>query len=79
MTSRVLSAITIILAILCTSYAFAGGGTLKGKFIYGGDAPKPEAIAVTADKAFCGKKPLFDEKVVVSENDGLANVIIYLY
>lgn len=79
MTKRVLFAFAITLAVLGTSYAFAGGGTLKGKFMYGGDAPKAAAITVTADKAFCGKKPLFDEKVVVGENGGLANVIIYLY
>ena len=62
-----------------TCAAFAGGVTLKGKFIYGGDAPKAAPIAVVADKAFCGKKPLFSEDVVVGKDGGLANVIVYLY
>ena len=81
MTSRVsnlLIAVTVVV-LGYTSAAHAGGGTLKGKFTYGGDAPKAAAVAVTTDKAFCGKKPLVDESVVVGPKGGLANVIVYLY
>ena len=75
--SSLVIATTLMLA--STSLAYAGGGTLKGKFVYGGGAPKPAAVEVNADKAFCGKHGLVDESVVVAENGGLANVIIYLY
>lgn len=55
-------------------------GTLKMTFVYDGPPPVPEKIDVNKDQAFCGKVPLFDEKVVVnSENNGLKNVIFYVY
>ena len=76
-----ISSLMIATAVVLGSFAtaHAGGGTLKGKFVYGGDVPKAAAIAVTADKAFCGKKPLTSEAVVVGEKGGLANVILFLY
>ena len=55
-------------------------GTLKGRIVYDGPAPKPEAVNVTKDQAFCGKHNLVDEDLVVNpENKGLANVAIWLY
>lgn len=80
MTNRfylLLSAIALLAG--ATSSAWAGGGTFKGKFVYGGDPPKPAAVAVTADKAFCGKHALVNEGVVVGKDGGLANVVIFLY
>ena len=68
-----------VIVVTAASHAYAGGGTLKGKFVYGGSAPKAAAVNVTADKAFCGTKKLVSENVVVGENGGLANVIVYLY
>lgn len=65
---------------LSASAVFAGeGGTLRGQFVYDGKAPMPDPVAVTADKAFCGKHKLVDESLVVGEGSGVANVIVYLY
>jgi len=65
--------------VFSAASATAGGGTFKGKFVYGGPAPTPDEIAVTADKAFCGKHGLTDNSVVVSKDGELKNVIVYLY
>lgn len=54
-------------------------GTLKGQFLYDGDAPEPVKLVVNKDQEVCGKaSPLLDEELVVGENKGLANVVIYL-
>jgi plastocyanin len=55
-------------------------GDLKIRFEYGGDPPKPDAIDVNKDKEFCGKHPLMDERLIVSEkNKGIKNVLVYVY
>ncbi|MCA9270479.1 MAG: hypothetical protein KDA41_18485, partial [Planctomycetales bacterium] len=65
-----------------SSYA-ADGGTLKGRFVYGGKAPTPAALAITADKAYCGKAEfkagLVDPSLSVGASGGLADVFVYLY
>ena len=59
----------------------AGGwGHLKGKFTYDGTHPKPSAVPITKDQAFCGEFGLMDEGLVVNaDNDGIANIVVYLY
>lgn len=55
-------------------------GTLKMTFVYGGAPPVPEKVDVNKDREFCGKIPLIDEKLVVnSDNNGLKNVVFYVY
>ena len=55
-------------------------GDLKITFKLKGKAPAPEDVKVTQDAAFCGKFGLKDERLVVNkENNGLANVIVYVY
>lgn len=54
-------------------------GTLKGKFVYGGDAPTPSPLQVTKDVEVCGVHKLVDESLVVNpENKGIADVIIFM-
>lgn len=53
-------------------------GTLKGRFIYDGDAPKQEKLNVTKDVEACTKVHPLDESLVVSSDGGLANVIVYI-
>jgi hypothetical protein len=64
-----------------TSAVFAEGwGTLKGRFIYDGAAPKQGKITPTKDQQFCGKHEIPDESLVVdSQCKGIANVIVSLY
>lgn len=53
-------------------------GTLKGRFVYEGDAKRP-AIEPTKDTEFCSKYKLYNEEVVVGEDNALQNVFVYLY
>ena len=60
--------------------AAAKTGQLKIQFRYGGDAFEPKKINVTADKTFCGKTDLRNETLLVNpENNGIRNVIVYVY
>lgn len=52
-------------------------GNLKGKFIYNGDPPKPEKIDASKDPV-CTKHDLFDESLVVGDDKGLANVVVWI-
>ncbi len=57
-----------------------GWGSLKGKFIYDGSPPEPSPLTITKDREVCGKLNLVDESIVVNkENQGLANVVVFLY
>ena len=57
-----------------------GWGSLKGRFVYGGDPVAAASLTVTTDKEYCGKHELSDESVVVNaKNKGLANVVVFLY
>lgn len=54
-------------------------GDLTGKFVYQGNPPTPEKVKITADADLCGKPPaLVDESLVVGDDGGLANVLIYV-
>jgi hypothetical protein len=54
-----------------------GWGTIKGRFVYEGTAPKPASITITKDAEVCGKHPLVNESLLVSEGGGIANVVLY--
>jgi hypothetical protein len=57
-----------------------GWGDLTVKFLMDGAAPKAKALAITKDQEVCGKHNLVDEALVVNPaNNGIANVIVYLY
>ena len=54
-------------------------GNLKVRFAYDGEAPKAQLVDITKDAAFCGKfKPLDETLLVNAENNGIANVIVYV-
>ncbi len=55
-------------------------GTLKARFVYGGEAVSPKPIEVKLDKARCGSQSLVDERVMINVDDkGLRHVIFHLY
>ena len=57
-----------------------GWGHLSGKFVFDGPLPTPAQLQITKDAEYCGDFGLVDERLVVNDqNDGLANVVIYLY
>jgi plastocyanin len=54
-------------------------GDLEGTFVFKGTPPTPAKLQITKDQEFCGKHNVVDETVVVNkENNGLANVCVYL-
>jgi plastocyanin len=60
-----------------TPAATGDWGTLKGKFVYNGPAPKAEKID-TSKEAFCMKKDLVEESFVVGKDGGFADVGVWV-
>lgn len=74
---------TLLLAIVssCGMVASAGAdewGTLKGRFVLGGDLAAPAALTVDKDVEVCGKHKLVAEELVVGEGKGVANVVVFV-
>jgi plastocyanin len=54
-------------------------GDLEGTFVFKGTPPTPKKIVVDKDQQYCGPHNPVDESIVVNkENNGLANVVVYL-
>jgi plastocyanin len=78
-----LSLTTSLLAavVACSGVAPAGAdewGTLKGRFVLGGDAAAPAALTVDKDVEICGKHKLVAEEFVIGEGKGVANVVVFV-
>jgi plastocyanin len=58
--------------------ARAEWGTLKGRFVFGGDAPTPAELKADKDIEVCGKHKLVAEELVVGADRGVANVVVYV-
>jgi len=52
--------------------------TLKGRFVYDGEPPQQEKVEITSDKAVCSAHHPLKEDLVVGENGGLANVVVWV-
>jgi hypothetical protein len=70
----------IAVAILATvgSMASAQTATIKGKFVYDGDPPKPVQIECNKDQATCCTMPHFDKSLVVGKDGSIANIVVYV-
>jgi len=53
-------------------------GTIKGRFLYGGDAPSAAEIKADKDVEVCGKHKLVNEELAVGADKGLANVVVFV-
>jgi len=78
---------TLIAALLATIVSVSSSanaqqwGTLKGRFVYEGTAPKPPKINLaTSNDQYCKnlKTPLFVESLLVDAKGGLAGVAVYI-
>lgn len=69
----------IAATFLSTTAHAAEWGDLKVKFVFKGAAPASKAIDVTVDKEFCGKHELVDESLIVGEDGGIQNFVVYAY
>ena len=53
-------------------------GTIKGRFLYGGDAPSAAEIKADKDIEVCGKHKLVNEELAVGADKGVANVVVFV-
>ena len=67
-----------LVAGMLASPAFAEWGSIKGRFVFGGDAPAAGALTVDKDVEVCGKHKLVAEELVVGPDKAIANVVVYV-
>jgi len=53
-------------------------GTIKGKFVFQGDAPAAAALKADKDVEVCGKHKLLAEELVVGADKGIQNVVVFV-
>ncbi len=53
-------------------------GTIKGRFVFGGDAPAAAALKADKDVEVCGQHKLVAEELVVGADKGVANVVVFV-
>ena len=52
--------------------------SLKGRFVFDGTPPAPVEITADKDVEVCGKHKLVNEELVVSDDKGIANVVLFV-
>ncbi|MFM7137626.1 MAG: hypothetical protein ACKO1M_11240, partial [Planctomycetota bacterium] len=73
--------ILLALAVAWSLVAPAGAddwGTLKGRFVLGGELAGPAALTVDKDVEVCGRHKLVAEELVIGEGKGVANVVVFV-
>jgi plastocyanin len=75
----------VAVAVVVIGSGFAGVGasaeewaSIKGRFVFGGDAPTAAALTADKDVEVCGKHKLLAEELVVGADKGVANVVVYI-
>ncbi len=53
-------------------------GSLKGRFVFVGDVPPVVELTADKDVEVCGKHKLVNEELVVSDDKGIANIVIFV-
>jgi plastocyanin len=78
--SRILFGLLALALLPCSGTAAqaAGWGTLTGRIVYDGKAPKAEPLNVDKDQAVCNVVPPMDESIEVGSGGGLKNALIFL-
>jgi plastocyanin len=72
------TSIALTIALLATAGASAAEwGSLKGRFVVDGTAPKPDPLVVTKDQFCIDKKPK-NQSLLVSDKNELADAVIYV-
>jgi len=56
--------------------AITDGGAIKGRVTFSGAVPAKKKVEVTKDINVCGKEPHYDASMLVSDDKGLANVVV---
>ncbi|MFQ5881879.1 MAG: carboxypeptidase regulatory-like domain-containing protein [Candidatus Methylomirabilales bacterium] len=66
-------------ALASVPAATAAGGAIAGVVKFAGDPPPAKTIKATKDKKVCGKKPIYDQSLVVSkETKGIQWAVVSL-
>lgn len=80
---KAISVAVMMIGFLCNAslYAYEGidvanGGAISGKALFSGEAPTRQKIDVTKDKEVCGAKEHLSDALVVSDGNGIKNVIV---
>jgi plastocyanin len=73
---KVLTAVVGAL-LLAQAADAAGWGTIKGRFVYDGTPPQQEKLDASKDPYCVSHEPV-DQHIVVADDGGLANGVIYL-
>jgi plastocyanin len=72
----------LVAVVLCAAAVSTAGaeewGSIKGRFVYGGDAVAAGELKVDKDMEVCGKHKLLAEELVVAADKGIANVVVYV-
>ncbi len=53
-------------------------GALKGKFVFGGAVPAQGELKADKDVEVCGKHKLLAEELVIGDDKGVANVVVFV-
>ena len=77
--------VVMVVMVVVVSCGLASGiaaadewGTIKGRFLYGGDAPSAAEIKADKDIEVCGKHKLVNEELAVGADKGVANVVVFV-
>jgi hypothetical protein len=71
-----LAVVALLQGVVATASA-AEWGSLKGRFVIDGEIPQPSPLVVTKDQ-FCIDRELMDETVLIGDDGGLANVLVFI-
>lgn len=67
-----------VASAVCAPVCADEWASIKGKFVYGGDAPAAAELKADKDVEVCGKHKLLAEELVVGADKGIANVVVFV-
>lgn len=76
-TTFVSAAVVALLAVSSAARA-EEWASIKGRFVYGGDAPAAAELKADKDVEVCGKHKLVAEELIVGGDKGVANVVVFV-
>jgi plastocyanin len=68
----------VLLSVTCIAARGEEWGSIKGRFLLGGEPSAPAAIKADKDVEICGKHKLVSEELVVGADKGIANVVVFV-
>ena len=70
--------VCLLVFALASQAPAAEWASLKGRFVFDGTPPVPVEITADKDVEVCGKHKLVNEELVVSDDKGIANVVLFV-